>query len=121
MKSRHVAAVVFSALVATSAPALAQTYQAVEDETLNVEPFNITVGDLDDMDVVNAQGDEIGEVEDVLMEGGEIAGVAVEVGGFLGIGDKTVVVPLDQLSLQGDDLVTNLTEEELEALPEWDD
>lgn len=121
MKSRHLAAAVLSAVALAAVPAAAQTYQAIDDEALNVDPLNVTVGDLEDMDLLNASGEEIGEVEEVLMEGGQIAGIAVEAGGFLGIGDKTVVVPLDQVTVEGDDLMTNLTEEEIEALPEWED
>ena len=49
------------------------------------------------------------------------AAVAAEVGGFLGVGEKEVIIPLNQLQVSGDDLATAMTKEQLEALPEWDD
>jgi hypothetical protein len=42
--------------------------------------------------------------------------VSVEVAG-----DKEVVMKLDQLRRQGDVLMTDLTEEQVEALPSWPD
>ncbi|APH71283.1 PRC-barrel domain-containing protein [Aquibium oceanicum] len=112
-----------AALAAGTSLSLAQTaYTEVEDDTMIVMPFNISADDLEDMDVVGANGEEIGEVEDVLMNAsGAIAAVSVEVGGFLGIGESEVVFPLDQLKLQGDDLVTSLTQEQVEALEDWAD
>lgn len=119
MKSSFFAATAISVALLAAGAAHAQSYQAVEDTTLTVELMNLTVGDLEDMDVINADGDEVGDVERVLMRDGAVAALAVEVGGFFGIGDKTVVVPLDQLTVAGDDLMTNMTQTELEGLPEW--
>lgn len=78
--------------------------------------------ELGDMNVVTPNGDKIGEVEEVLMDAsGKVVAVAVEVGGFLGIGDDDVIIPLDQLRLENEQLVTTLTKEQIEALPKWDD
>lgn len=107
------------------APALAQTepqWVEVEDESLMVEAYGITVDDLEDMDIMDASGEEVGEVEEVLMTpDGQITAVSAEVGGFLGIGDKEVVVELDRLTHDGDQLRVDMTSEEIEALPAWDD
>ncbi|WP_223877751.1 PRC-barrel domain-containing protein [Histidinibacterium aquaticum] len=62
----------------------------------------------------------IGEAEDVILDReGRVVGVTVDVGGFLGIGDKDVLLPLADIRLvpEGDDdlvIVTRLSEEELE-------
>ena len=89
----------------------------VEDETMMVEHFNLSVNELEDMEVTDSGGKRIGEVEDVLMTPeGEITAVAVEV-----VSDKEVVIELAQLRRQGDVLITDLTEEQVEALPSWDD
>ena len=78
--------------------------------------------ELGDMNVVNPAGEKIGEVEDVLMDtSGNVVAVAVEVGGFLGVGEDDVIIQLDQLRLENKQLVTTLTKEEMEALPKWDD
>ena len=96
-----------------SAPSLVE----VEDEAMMVEHFNLSVKQLEDMELTESGGKRIGEVEDVLMTPeGKITALAVEV-----VGDKEVMVGLDQLRRQGDVLVTDLTEEQVEALPSWDD
>jgi hypothetical protein len=45
----------------------------------------------------------------------------ISVGGFLGIGDKLVAVPFDQLQLDKDKaiLMSSATEEQLKAMPEY--
>jgi hypothetical protein len=74
------------------------------------------------MTLVGADGAGIGEIEDVLMdEAGQPVAVAAEVGDFLDVDDRDVVIPLDQLTLSGDRLATTLTREAIEALPDWDD
>jgi sporulation protein YlmC with PRC-barrel domain len=94
-----------------SAPSLVE----VKDDAMMVERFNLSVEQLEDMEVTGSRGKRIGEVEDVLMTPeGKITALAVEV-----VGDKEVVVELDQLRRQGDVLVTDLTEEQVEALPSW--
>lgn len=106
-------------------PALAQaSWTEVEDEALTVEPFAITVDALDDMDVYGPDGEQIGEVEDVLAGAdGAPAAIALETEGFLGtgIGGEDVVVPFDRLTLEGDRLVAPITEADLETLETWDD
>jgi hypothetical protein len=78
--------------------------------------------ELGDMNVVNPAGDKIGEVEEVLMDtSGKVVAVAVEAGGFLGIGDHDVIIQLDQLRLEDKQLVSTLTKEEIQALPKWED
>ena len=78
--------------------------------------------ELDGMDVANASGEKIGEVSEVLIDrSGQVVALAVEAGGFLGLGDRDVVVQFDQVKLQGDRLVTSLTKEQLKDMPEWKD
>jgi hypothetical protein len=122
------AAAVLTLSVAVAAAAQAQQAAAttglkeVEDESLMVHPFNLSVDAIEDMDLVGPNGDEIGDVEEVLADAsGQPTSLAAEVGGFLGVGDKTVVIGLDQLRVENEKLVTGLTKEQLEALPEWDD
>ena len=77
---------------------------------------------------INADWDEIGEVEDVVLdETGQVIGLTVDVGGFLGMGEKSVLLPLDDVRVvrTGDDdddlvVVTRLNAEALEALQEFD-
>ena len=70
---------------------------------------------------------QIGEIEDIVLDqGGQMIGIVAEVGGFLDIGDKHVMVPVEDLRLTAVDdqsysYVTRLSEEQLEALPAVDE
>jgi PRC-barrel domain len=103
---------------ATAMPRLVE----VEEDDRMVPELGMTVDQLDDMDLYGPGGEEIGEVDNVLADdSGAVVAVTAEVGGFLGIGDREVIVGLSQLQLAGDRLVTNMTRAELEQLPVWDD
>ncbi len=71
--------------------------------------------------VINANGDEVGEIEDVVVKDDTYYAV-LSVGGFLGIAEKEVAVPLDQLKLGEDQsyLMSKQTEDELEAMPAYE-
>jgi putative membrane protein len=71
--------------------------------------------------VVNAKGDEVGEIQDVVMKDDAYFAV-VSVGGFLGIAEKDVALPLDQLKLGEDNsyLMSKQTEDQLEAMPAYE-
>jgi hypothetical protein len=122
MKSRALLALVaVPALLA--APVLAQTtYAELDDDTFVVTDYNLTVDQIEDMDLYGPGGDQIGEVEEVLVDAsGEVVGLAVETESFLGIGGEDVILGLDQVELAGDRFVTSLTEDQLEATPRWED
>ena len=95
-----------------------------EFEDMEVPRLGISVDNLQDMDVVGPDGERIGEVEEVLIDADDrIVAVAVEAGGFLGVGDHEAILGVDQLALASgrDQLVISMTAEELRSLPEWDD
>lgn len=94
----------------------------VEDDKLVVMPFNLTAEQVSEMDVYDATGERIGEIDDVLMQpGGPVVAVSVEAGGFLGIGERDIIFGTDSLTLDAGRLVTNLSREQIEALPDWND
>jgi sporulation protein YlmC with PRC-barrel domain len=72
--------------------------------------------------VVSQQGEEIGEIEEVVIDTNTQQQLAViDVGGFLGIGEKSVAVSFDQLQLSDDGRVrSDLTRETLQSHPEYD-
>ena len=88
-----------------------------------VQPFNKSSTELEDMNLLSHTGEEIGEVENVLMdENGQPVAITAEIGGFLGVGQKTVVIGFDRLELKGEDepdLATTLTKEEMQGLEAW--
>jgi hypothetical protein len=71
---------------------------------------------------VGADWNEIGEIEDiVLSKSGQMTGIVAEIGGFLDMGDKHVVISLDDVNLVAVDdqnyaFVTRLNEEDLESM-----
>ncbi len=70
------------------------------------------------MELRGRTGDEIGEVDNVIVTPDERVFAVLSVGGFWGIGDERVLVPLEDLRITGNDYVVySGTQEELEALP----
>lgn len=69
-------------------------------------------------DVRNASGDDIGEVNDVVMVDGRPM-LVVGVGGFLGIGEKEVTVPYDEATMSSDGLQVPMTKDQLKTQPEY--
>ena len=72
-----------------------------------------------DRTVVNDRGQEVGEVDDLIMNRrGKIKKVVLSVGAFLGIGDRRVAVSFKALQIgnQGD-IIYNVTREQLEKHP----
>src|ERR671910_903374 len=79
-----------------------------------------SVSELEDMNVYNARGNQLGEVEDVLIGPNNQTFLVVGFGGFLGLGERKVVLPLDRFQLQNDRLViAGMEEEQLRALPAY--
>ena len=76
---------------------------------------------------VGADCNEIGEIEDIILsKDGQMIGIVGEVGGFLDIGGKHVLISIDDVNLVPVDdktyaFVTRLNEEQLEELPEVDE
>ncbi|HMR31043.1 MAG TPA: PRC-barrel domain-containing protein [Geminicoccaceae bacterium] len=76
-------------------------------------------------DVIDPEGNSVGEIADLMLDSSQkITHVLVGVGGFLGIGERTVAIELNQLSVDTSnddhDLVTRMTKEQLEALPAYE-
>ena len=72
--------------------------------------------------VYNSSGDKIGEVEDLIMTPEKAVSYAiVGTGGFLGIAQYDVAIPVGQLKLDGDKLMlAGATKEGLNALPKFE-
>ncbi len=74
-------------------------------------------------DVENLKGNDLGEVEDILIGTGDKSGyLIVSHGGFLGIGDKQIAVPLEKfkVSLDRDTFYIAMSEKQIEAAPSFD-
>lgn len=107
---------------APSGDVAANALKASEDDAKMVPQLNASVDKVEEMDIYDANGKKIAEVDSVLEDSaGEVKGVAIEYGGFLGFGEKGAIVTIDQLKAQDGKLITTLTEEQLPTLPAWND
>jgi sporulation protein YlmC with PRC-barrel domain len=71
-------------------------------------------------EVYNEKGEDIGKLEDILVKDTVSEQQAVlSVGGFVGEGEKLVVVPLSHISLKADKASMAATKEQMAALPKW--
>ena len=92
-----------------------------EDDAKMVPSLNATVDKVEEMDIYDSNGKKIAEVDAVLEDSaGEVKGVAIEYGGFLGFGDSGAIMTFDQVKAQDGKLITTLGEDELKTLPAWD-
>ena len=108
----------------TTAPA-ATTGSTVPEGQQQLPDSHILGSDLIGASVTNANGDSIGKTSDVLVDKGSktVDAVVIDVGGFLGIGSKSVAIPLDKLTIGArpdEGVKTAMTKEQLEALPAFE-
>jgi len=98
---------------------------------------NIRVSQLMGYNIQNSQGESVGEIQDIVIDGksGKIRYAAVTYGGFLGMGNKLFAVPFEAFKVQvdpdevGDDdvdsddyvLVLNVTQQQLEGQQGFDE
>lgn len=101
-----------------AAAAGGQQQGATGDQLAAMNPEDLVGGE-----VLNSEGEAIGEVEDVVADRDQVPHAVVSVGGFLGLGEKEVVVPMDRLTSghEGQGLTTDLTQDELEGLPAYEE
>ena len=98
---------VLAALVAAPLTLHAQeTWTEIDDEEMMVEPLGMTVGELDDI---------------LMGSDGSSMAASLDIGGFLGMGEKDVAIPVTDLTAVEDGFTVNMTQEQLEALPEFED
>jgi hypothetical protein len=74
--------------------------------------------------VVNQGDEEVGEIADLVMDPDQkLVGVVLSVGGFLGIGEKWVAVPVDSIQFPSDEqparLLVEVSKEQLENAPDF--
>lgn len=119
-------------LAATTGAAAAQEVPVERTEASPdaTERAFVTVTDADHLatrligtSVTNAEDETIGEVHDLILRGTELTGIVVSVGGFLGVGDRLVVLDPSAIAFTADgDTLTATTDarrETLEVTPEF--
>ena len=94
------------------------TTNAANDEGWSMDTIHTEVG---------ADWNDIGEIEDIILnKSGQMIGIVAEVGGFLDIADKHVMIPVSDVNLVAVDdrsyaFVTKFNEEELEQMKSVDE
>ncbi len=91
------------ALAQTTAPAPAPSANPSATATTSATPAAATSGQwraskLVGLNVYNEQNEKLGDINEVLIDtSGKVTGVVIGVGGFLGIGQRDIMVGLDKL------------------------
>jgi sporulation protein YlmC with PRC-barrel domain len=98
------------------------------ERTVSTGDFNVS-GDMSASAVIgakvrNANKETIGKIDDIYVDkDGNIKTLVISVGGFLGVGAKTVAVKWTEITFGRDDksvmLTTSLTKEALDAMPDY--
>ena len=111
-----------------AAPATDETTTAAVDKSALTEmpAGEISSENLVGTTVYGANDEMIGEIGDVVLEGEKVDSIIVDVGGFLGVGEKPVAVAMDNLAFMTDAdgntyLYTGFTKEQLDAQPAYDE
>lgn len=91
-------------------------------DAAHVTAFGASADDVDDWDVFDAAGVEIGEVEEVVGTDRDTpTALVVDFEGNAGYADRDVVIPLDQFTRANGRLTLNAAPDAVSALPTWDD
>lgn len=106
---------------------LYHTQVEMEDEvveTNTTDPAGSPVATTSAMADVDREA--VADVDDIVISSdGQVVGYIADVGGFLGMGEKSVLLDVSAIDVSWDEedpvLTINLNEEELKALPDYDD
>jgi len=123
-KSKWMAGLLFTLILGLALQANAQSQRGQSQQAAKGQmgsPLSLEEGLLG-KSIRTQNGEDVGEIEDVIFSRrGKVSHVLVDIGGFLGIGEKTVALNLNQLKLSDQDfaLFTG-TRNDLENMPEVD-
>lgn len=93
-----------------------------------VDPADLTAETLTGARVYGTNDEDIGEIDELLLseDGTTVEKVVLDVGGFLGMGEREVAVTMEELHIMRSDdgmdfrVYMDATQEELEAQPEYE-
>jgi sporulation protein YlmC with PRC-barrel domain len=82
----------------------------------------VKTSDIEGRSVIGLDDEHIGSIEDLYLDYDEhsIRNATVDVGGFLGIGAKTVLIPFEMLQWSGANVYLPVQRQVLEDAPEFD-
>jgi PRC-barrel domain protein len=83
--------------------------------------FNLTAEELTGRSVATETGEDVGEIDFIGVRGDTVVAI-IGVGGFLGMGENEVAIPVEKLIMREDEvIVPGVTEERLESMPEFNE
>lgn len=114
------------------APASGAAATTAQTDTLHTQAdlmnnplYSMTSDELEGRKVINLEGEKLGDIDDIVIDTQDnTLKAVVSVGGFLGIGDKDIVVSLDQLKVGEDNklmLTTAMSKDQLKDSPEYNE
>lgn len=107
--------------VTAVAPAPNVDAAAITGTTGNATTRSFQVSNLLRKDIYNVQGQQLGDIERVLVGADDKMYVVIGHGGFLGLGEKQVLLPFDRVKVRDGRLtVSGLTDDQIKAIPEFD-
>ena len=82
----------------------------------------MNVSELTEKDLTGANNDEVGDIERVVESNADKKQyVVISRGGFLGLFETEVLIPLENVAAKGDQIVLrNLSQEQLKTLPKYE-
>ena len=93
-------------------------------QSLDEVPGQLRAEEIIGSDIRNFENEDLGEIEDLLIETkeGKTSYAIVSHGGFLGLGDKQIAIPLQNLKVTEDKdvFVINASEEQIEEAPSFE-
>ena len=93
---------------------------ATGEATTDMAGAPMTAGTLIGTNVSSSTGEDIGEIDDVVRVNGEMMAI-VGIGGFLGLGEHDVALPLSELDWQGETVTAfGYSKEQLEGMAEYE-
>jgi sporulation protein YlmC with PRC-barrel domain len=100
----------FLGVAVITAPALAQTGQTTPTSPqpsaggwiTQLQPDQWRASDLEGLDVYSSNnGDKIGDIDGLIFDGsGRVQMVVIAIGGYLGLGERDIAVPFDQIRFE---------------------
>jgi len=114
------------ALALVSVVGSSAAFAQVAPSAVTVSPSDAMGSNLVGLDIHNAANEDVGEIEDVVLDSGmKVKGLVLSVGGFIGVGSKYVVVDPSAVSITYDanakewKAMMSATKDQLTAIPEF--
>jgi len=120
LSTAAIAAATFFTVPVVLAQGTPQTVQLVKVDVVKVST-GYRASKVLGASVVNEAGDTVGKIDEIIVgSDGKAPFVVLSVGGFLGVGDKLVVLPYEQMRTDGKKIMLpGATKDSLKALPEF--